>query len=295
MRKVGVVGSGALGRAVGLRLLEFGESVIVWGLDKDGVEECVRAGAAVASTPAEVSSQAQIVFVAAADGGEAEAWHLGDHGVVQGVCQGRTVIDMTTLSPALAQRLARAYREAGGEYLDAPISGGAPAARTGNLVVMVGGSEGAYDGAMPVLKPLGRVIVRIGDSGAGATAKLCNQLMCFVNLCGVCEALTLGAKAGIDLKKLFGIVSAGAAQSWELDNMGPKILARDLATGYPVSTSQYDLSLILNVARDVKAFLPATSIVHQLYHAVETEGRTGDGSQSLIRALEKMSDVEVRG
>ncbi len=180
-------------------------------------------------------------------------------------------------------------------FLDAPVSGGAPAARTGNLVIMVGGPAEAYDAALPVLEPLGRVIVRIGETGAGATAKLCSQVMCFVNLCGVCEAFTLGAKAGIDLRKLFSVASAGAAQSWELENMGPKILSRDLATGYPVSTSQYDLELALAAGRKLKAYLPATSIVHQLYHSVEAEGLTGKGSQALIRALEKMSDVEVRG
>ena len=295
MRKVGIVGSGALARSVSARLLEYGLPVLVWGPDEEGVKECVRAGAAVASTPAEVSSQVQFIVVAAADGTESEKWHVGDHGVVQGLHDGAVVIDMTTISPALAHRLSRACQEAGGAFLDAPVSGGAPAARTGNLVVMVGGPEEAYDLAVPVLEPLGRIIVRVGGTGSGAVAKLCSQVMCFVNLCGVCEGFALGAKAGIDLRKLFGIVSAGAAQSWELDNMGPKILARDLSTGYPVSTSQYDLALVLDAARELKVFLPATSLVHQLYHAVEMGGQTGESSQALIRALETMSGVEVRG
>lgn len=295
MRKIGIVGSGALARAVSARLLEYGEPVLVWGPDEAGVRECEAAGAAVAATPAEVSSQAQFIIVAAADGPESEKWLTCDHGVMQGMCDGHTVIDMTTISPAQAHRIARACREAGGEYLDSPVSGGAQAARTGNLVMMIGGAEEAFDRALSVLRPLGRVIVRVGETGAGATAKLCNQVMCFVNLCGVCEGLTLGAKAGIDLTKLFGLLTAGAAQSWELDNMGPMILSRDFSTGYPVSTSQYDLALVLDAARELKAFLPATSIVHQLFHAVETEGLASGGSQSLIRALEKMSDVEVHG
>ncbi len=295
MRKVGIIGSGALAQAVCARLLEFGEPVRIWGPDDRIVAEGVKAGAARASTPAEVSCSTDFTIVAADDGAEAEAWHCGDHGVMEGLSQGQIVIDMTTMSPALAERLSRACREAGGMFLDAPVSGGAPAARTGNLVIMVGGPAEAYDAALPVLEPLGRVIVRIGETGAGATAKLCSQVMCFVNLCGVCEAFTLGAKAGIDLRKLFSAASAGAAQSWELENMGPKILSRDLATGYPVSISQYDLELALAAARKVKAYLPATSIVHQLYHSVEAEGLTDKGSQALIRALEKMSDVEVRG
>jgi 3-hydroxyisobutyrate dehydrogenase-like beta-hydroxyacid dehydrogenase len=120
-------------------------------------------------------------------------------------------------------------------------------------------------------------------------------VLCFVNLCGVCEAFTLAAKAGIDLKKLLSILSAGAAQSWELDNMGPKILTRDFETGYPVSASQNDLSLVLAAARELKLFMPASSLVHQLYHGVETEGMSSKGSQSLVRAFEKMANVEVRG
>jgi len=295
MNKLGIVGSGAIARAVCWRLLECGHPVLVWGPDPSGVAECVRSGAATASTPSELASKSSIVIVSADDGAESERWQLGDHGVVTGLAEGSVVVDMTTMSPSQSRRLARAYEEVGGKYLDAPGSGGAPGARTGNLVMMIGGPESAFDSVLPVLEPLGRVIVRMGETGAGATAKLCNQVMCFVNLCGVCEAFTLGAKAGIDLKKLFGVVTAGAAQSWELDNMGPMILARNMAAGYPVSTSQQDLSLVLAAARELKVFLPASSLVHQLYHTVESEGLASGGSQSLIRALEKMSGVEVHG
>ncbi len=295
MRKVGIVGSGALAQAVCARLLEFGESVLVWGPDENRVGESVKAGASRASTPAEVSCATDFTIVAADDGPQSEEWHLGDHGVMEGLSQGQVVIDMTTMSQSLARRLSRVCSDAGSQFLDAPVSGGAPGARAGNLVIMVGGPEAAYDAALPVLEPLGRVIVRIGEAGAGATAKLCHQVMCFVNLCGVCEAFALAAKAGIDLKKLFSAATAGAAQSWELDNMGPKILSRDLDTGYPVGTSQYDLSLALAAARELKTYLPATSLVHQLYHSVEAEGLTDGGSQALIRALEKMSGIEVRG
>ncbi len=295
MRKLGVVGAGPLGRAVCWRLLEHGHPVLVWGLDEEGVQECVRSGAARAGTPMELASKVDVVIAAADDSTEAEEWQLGEHGVVEGLSQGSIVVDMTTMSPSLAGRIAGACKERGASFLDAPVSGGAPAARTGNMVIMVGGPEAAFDSVLPILEPLGRVIVRVGETGAGATAKLCHQVLCFVNLCGVCEAFTLAAKAGVDLKKLFSILSAGAAQSWELDNMGPKILARDFETGYPVSTSQNDLSLVLAAARELKVFMPASSLVHQLYLTVETEGMSSKGSQSLVRALEKMANVEVRG
>jgi 3-hydroxyisobutyrate dehydrogenase len=294
LKRIGIAGNGALAASVCWRLMEHGHQALIWGTDEKTVSECVAAGAQSVATLSEVAAKSDIVFVAADSSDESEVWNLSDEGVVEGLREGSIVVDMTNMLPALARRIARACEERNAYYLDAPVSGGAPAARTGNLVIMVGGSERAFDRALPVLEPLGRIIVRIGESGAGAVAKLCNQVMCFVNLCGVCEAFTLGAKAGVDLRKVFNIVSSGAAQSWELDNMGPKILSREFDGGYPVVASQNDLSVVLAAANELKAFLPATSIVHQLYHIVENEGLESKGSQALVRALEKMSNVEVR-
>jgi len=294
LKRIGVAGNGALAASVCWRLMEHGHEALVWGTDDKAINESVMSGAERASTIAEAAAGSDIVFVAADSSDESEVWNLSDGGVVEGLLEGSIVVDMTNTLPALARRIARACEEKNAHYLDAPVSGGAPAARTGNLVIMVGGSELAFDEALPVLEPLGRIIVRIGESGSGAVAKLCNQIMCFVNLCGVCEAFTLGAKAGVDLRKVFNIVSSGAAQSWELDNVGPRILAREFDDGYPVSASQHDLSLVLAAADELKAFLPAASIVHQLYHTVENEGLESMGSQVLIRALERMAGVEVR-
>jgi len=294
MTKVGVVGSGQLARSVAWRLMEIGHPVTVWGPDSEGVAECVSSGAATGSMPSEVAAASEVVIVAAESATDSEKWNLGDDGVVSAMLPGSIVIDMTNMEPSLARRIASACRERNASFLDAPVSGGAPAARTGNLVIMVGGPERAFDDVLPILEPLGRTIVRVGETGAGATAKLCNQIMCFVNLCGVCEAFTLAAKAGIDLRKVFSIVTAGAAQSWELENMGPKMLSRELEGGYPVRASQHDLALVLGAAHELKVSVPATSLVHQLYHTVESEGLSDNGSQALIRALEKMAAVEVR-
>jgi len=294
MRKVGVVGSGQLALSVAWRLMEHGHPLTIWGPDAAAIAEAESEGAAPASSAAEVASASEIVFVAAESAVETERWHLGDDGVVTSLMPGAVVVDMTNTQPSISSRLAAACAENNASYLDAPVSGGAPAARTGNLVIMVGGPEKAFDDVLPVLEPLGRTIVRIGETGAGATAKLCNQVMCFVNLCGVCEAFTLAAKAGIDLRKVFSIVTSGAAQSWELENMGPKMLSRDLESGYPVRASQLDLALVLEAAHELKVSMPATSIVHELYHTVENEGLSDGGSQALVRALEKMAGVEVR-
>jgi len=295
VKRIGVAGNGALAASVCWRLMEHGHEAMIWGTDEKTVGESVASGAQRATTLSELAGSSEFVFVAADSSDESEVWHLSDGGIIEGLRHGAIVIDMTNTLPALARRLASAGGERNAYYLDAPVSGGAPAARIGNLVVMVGGSERAFDDALPLLEPLGRIVIRVGDSGAGAVAKLCNQIMCFVNLCGVCEAFTLGAKAGVDLRKVFSIVSSGAAQSWELDNMGPKILARELEGGYPVLNSQNDLSLVLEAGHELKVYLPAASIVHQLYHTVENEGLESSGSQALIRALEKMANIEVRG
>ena len=293
MKKVGVVGSGQLARAVAWRLMEIGHPVTVWGPDSDGVAECASSGAATANAPSEVAAASDVVVVVAESASDSEQWNLGDDGVVAALLPGAVVIDMTNMEPSLARRIAAACEEHNASFLDAPVSGGAPAAKTGNMVIMVGGPERAFDDVLPILEPLGRTIVRVGETGAGATAKLCNQIMCFVNLCGVCEAFTLAAKADVDLRKVFSIVTAGAAQSWELENMGPKMLSRELEGGYPVRASQHDLALVLGAARELKVSLPATSMVHQLFHTVESEGLSESGSQALIRALEKMAGVEV--
>ena len=293
MKKVGVVGSGQLARAVAWRLMEIGHPVTVWGPDSDGVAECASSGAATANAPSEVAAASDVVVVVAESASDSEKWNLGDDGVVAALLPGAVVIDMTNMEPSLARRIAAACEEHNASFLDAPVSGGAPAAKTGNMVIMVGGPERAFDDVLPILEPLGRTIVRVGETGAGATAKLCNQIMCFVNLCGVCEAFTLAAKADVDLRKVFSIVTAGAAQSWELENMGPKMLSRELEGGYPVRASQHDLALVLGAARELKVSLPATSMVHQLFHTVESEGLSESGSQALIRALEKMAGVEV--
>jgi len=274
--------------------MEYGHHTLFWGADETMVGECVAAGAQRVATLAHLAAESEIVFVAADSSDESEAWNLGDEGIVGGLREDAVIVDMTNTLPALSGRIARACNERNAYYLDAPVSGGAPAASTGNLVIMVGGPARAFELALPLLEPLGRIIVRVGESGSGALAKLCNQIMCFVNLCGVCEAFTLAAKAGVDLRKVFNIVSSGAAQSWELDNMGPKILTREFDGGYPVAASQNDLSLVLAAADELKVFLPATSIVHQLYHTVWNEGLESKGSQALIRALEKMANVEVR-
>ncbi len=295
VKRVGVAGNGALAASVCWRLMEYGHEALIWGTDDEIVRDCVKSGAQPAATLSEVAAKSEIVFVAADSSDESEVWNLSDGGIVEGLKEGSIIVDMTNTLPALARRISAACEEKNAHYLDAPVSGGPPAARTGNLVIMVGGSAHAFDDVLTVLEPLGRIVVRVGDSGSGAVAKLCNQIMCFVNLCGVCEAFTLGAKAGVDLRKVFSIVSAGAAQSWELDNMGPKILAREFEGGYPVVASQNDLSLVLQAAHELKAFLPASSIVHQLYHTVENEGLEASGSQALIRALEKMAHTEVRG
>ena len=174
-------GWGALAKAVCWRLLECGYPVLVWGPDANGVAECVRSGAATAAVPSDLAAQATVVIVAAEDGAESERWQLGDHGVVTSLAERGVVVDMTTMSPTQSRRLARAYEEMGGRYLDAPISGGAPAARTGNLVMMIGGPESAFDavsvvdvlytvrreawdeilaGCFRVLRPGGRLILK---------------------------------------------------------------------------------------------------------------------------------------
>ncbi len=182
---------------------------------------------------------------------------------------------------------------AGVDFLDAPVSGGESGAISATLSIMVGGRREAHDRCLPILQVVGNSITYMGASGTGQTTKLCNQTIASLNLLAMCEGLALGAKAGLDMEKLLSVVSAGAAGSWMLSNLGPQILARDLEPGFKVCLMQKDLRLALARAEELKLPLPGLSLVHQLYRSVQADGMGEKGMQALVAAVEKLSGSPV--
>jgi 3-hydroxyisobutyrate dehydrogenase len=179
--------------------------------------------------------------------------------------------------------------------LDAPVSGGEKGAIEGTLSIMVGGEREAFERALPVFEAMGKKIVHVGPSGMGQTVKLCNQIAGALNLLAMAEALVFGASMGVDLEKMVDAVGAGAASSWAIVNLAPKVLQRDFSPGFMVKLQQKDLRLALEAAAEENLPLPGTALVNQLFRAVEADGQGDLGTQAIVLALEKLSRVKVGG
>jgi 3-hydroxyisobutyrate dehydrogenase len=220
---------------------------------------------------------------------------LGPGGVIEGAGPGTIVADMSTILPAACREMAEALAGKGIAFLDAPVSGGVQGAESASLSIMVGGPEDAFSRCLPLFQAMGKKIVHMGRSGSGATAKLCNQVVCVLNLLAAAEGILLGAKAGIDLEKLLDAVGAGAGASWMWANQGPRMVAHDFAPGFTIRLQQKDLRLVLQTAERLGLPLPGTALVNQLFRAVEARGEGEKGTQALIQALEAMAGFEVSG
>ena len=292
--RIGFIGLGIMGRPMARNLMTAGYSLTVWNRSRPGIEELAREGASPASSPQEVARQSDVVITMVTDSPDVEEVALGPNGIIEGARPGLVHIDMSTISPTVTRRIASRLAERGIEMLDAPVSGGDTGARAGTLSIMVGGNEETFGRCRPVFAVLGRTIVHCGPNGAGQTVKLCNQIVVALNNLAMCEALVFAAKAGVDSRRMLEAVGAGAASSWALLNLAPRILDRDFRPGFKVTHQQKDLRLALEAAGQQASPLPGTSLAHQLFAAVEAEGLGAEGTQALVIALEKLAGVEVR-
>jgi len=292
--RIGFIGLGIMGRPMARNLLKAGYALAVWNRSRPGIEELAQEGATPASSPQDVARQSDVVITMVTDSADVEAVALGPQGIIEGGRPGLVHIDMSTISPAVTRRIASRLAEKGIEMLDAPVSGGDMGAQAGTLSIMVGGKEETFQRCRPIFEALGRTIVHCGPNGAGQTVKLCNQIVVSLNNLAMCEALVFATKAGVDTRRMLEAVGAGAASSWALLNLAPKILNRDFRPGFKVAHQQKDLRLALEAAEQQAVPLPGTSLVHQLFAAVEAEGLGAEGTQALVKALEKLAGAEVR-
>jgi 3-hydroxyisobutyrate dehydrogenase len=243
------------------------------------------------NTPAEVAAASEIIVTMVTDSPDVVAVARGADGVFATAKPGSIIIDMSTISPQVTRELAEEARAKGLFWLDAPVSGGEKGAIEGALTIMVGGDVEALERALPSLNAMGKRITHFGPAGAGQSAKLCNQIMTAVNMLAVCEAMTFGAKAGLDLATLHQALTGGAANSWALEVLGKKMIERDFKPAFMVRLQQKDLRLVLDAANTNHTSLPAAALAHQLFAVVEAEGRGDDGTQSLLRVFEKMAGL----
>ena len=286
MERIGFIGLGIMGVPMVANLIKAGFVPTVWNRSQPGIDACVELGAASAESPRAVAQASDILITIVTDSPDVESVLIGrDDAAIHGLASGSVVIDMSTISPAVTRDVALQLSERGVAMLDAPVSGGDTGAKAGTLSIMVGGDEDDLARCTPVLEAMGSTITHCGPTGTGQTVKLCNQVAIVGALLGVCEALSLADKSGVDQERMLAAISAGAAGSWQLSNLGPKIALGDYAPGFMVKLMQKDLRLALEAGSDVLQPLPNTSLVQQLYLQLQTSGLGNEGTQALARVV----------
>lgn len=292
MKKIGFIGLGVMGKSMAKNLLSAGYSLTVWNRTRSKMKELMILGAKGAESPKEVADVSEVIITMVSDSPDVEEVVLGPSGILEGAKLGNILIDMSTIFPKVALHIAHKLSEKGVKMLDAPVSGGDIGAKCGTLSIMVGGPKETYKACYPILDVLGEKITYMGKNGMGQTAKLCNQVICGLNILAVCEGLMLAKRSGLDLKKLLEVVTAGAAGSWMLSNLGPKMLKRDFEPGFKIKHQQKDLRLALSTARELRLPLPGTALVQQMLRAVEAEGLSEKGTQASIVAFEMLTGLK---
>jgi 3-hydroxyisobutyrate dehydrogenase len=293
MSSVGFVGLGIMGKAMAANLLTAGHDTVVWNRTASKAEGLVLAGATLGGSPAEVAAQCDVVLVCVSDTPDVEAVVFGPDGVAEGLQPGGLVVDHSTISPEATKHFATEITSRGGYWLDAPVSGGSEGAVNGTLSIMVGGDVDQLDRAMPYLVDVGSTITHVGPTGAGQLVKAVNQILVVVNQLAVSEALMLASAGGLDLGATLRAVEGGAAGSWMLSNRGPQMIERDWRPGFTIDLQQKDLRLVLDAADELGVPVPGTSLVFQLYRALQSQGLGSEGNHALVKALETMSDIEI--
>jgi 3-hydroxyisobutyrate dehydrogenase len=289
VERIGWIGTGVMGASMCGHLLAAGHPVTLTTRTRAKADALVDAGAVWADSPAAVAAASDVVFVMVGYPDEVEQAVLGDAGVLASLAPGGLLVDLTTSRPALAVDIARGASERGVGALDAPVSGGDVGARNATLSIMVGGAADDFARARPLLNLMGTTVVHQGAAGSGQHTKLTNQIVVAGNLVAVCEALLYATRAGLDLETVLASISGGAASSWALTNLAPRIVAGDFAPGFFVDHFVKDMGMVLDEAARRQLALPGLALVHQLSVALQAQGHGRDGTQSLILALQALS------
>jgi 3-hydroxyisobutyrate dehydrogenase len=290
--RVGWIGTGVMGRWMCQHLMDKGYKATVYNRSKEKGKPLLDAGAAWAATPRQVAENADAIFAIVGFPKDVREVFLGEHGALAGSKRGSVLIDMTTSEPSLAREIYDTGKLKGVASVDAPVSGGDVGARNAALSIMVGGDADAVDAVRPLLECMGKTIVHQGPAGAGQHTKMVNQVLIASNMIGVCEALLYGYKAGLDLKTVLQSVGGGAAASWSLNNLGPRIIDRNFEPGFFVEHFIKDMGIALDEAKRMGIVLPGLALANQLYLAVQAQGYGRKGTHALMLALEHIANIK---
>jgi len=295
IKRVGFIGLGIMGVPMARNLMKAGYELVVWNRSRPGIDTLVGEGAAEASGPREVAEHSEAVVTIVSYAEDVEQVALGPGGIIEGAHEGFVVVDMSTIGPEPARRVGARLAEAGIAMIDAPVSGGERGAIDGTLSIMAGGDEAVFERVRPLFEAMGKKIVLCGPAGSGQVVKMCNQVTIALNTLAACEALVLCTKLGVDPQRMLEAVGAGGASSWVVQFLAPRMLQRDFRAGFKVEHQSKDLRYALDAAHSQHASLPGTALVRELFASVEGDGLGGEGTQALVKALEKLSNVTVGG
>ena len=290
--RIGWIGTGVMGSAMCGHLLEAGFNATVYNRSRHKAEGLIERGAVWADTPRAVAEASDVVFIIVGYPQDVCGVILGENGVLDGCGGGEIIVDMTTSRPSLAVEIAAAASKQGVQSIDAPVSGGDVGAREVRLSIMIGGDKDAVDALDPCWRTMGKTIVRQGGPGAGQHAKMVNQILIAGNMVGVCEALLYAYKAGLDLNAVLASVSSGAAGSWSLSNLGPRIIENNFDPGFFVEHFIKDMGIALEEARRMEISVPGLALAHQLYVSLLSQGHGRDGTHALQLAVARMSEID---
>lgn len=292
--RIGWIGTGVMGNSMCGHLIKAGFSATVYTRTPAKAEHLVNLGAKWAASPKEVAHNSDVIFAIVGFPADVREVFLGEQGALAGSKGGNILVDMTTSEPSLAVEIAEAARAKGVYAVDAPVSGGDIGAREARLSIMIGGDKAVVDALQPCWQAMGKTIVHQGGPGAGQHAKMVNQILISTMMIGVCEALLYGYKAGLNLETVMQSVSTGAAGSWSLSNLGPRIMVNNFDPGFFVEHFVKDMGIALAESKRMGLSLPGLALGEQLYMSVKARGFGRNGTHALMLALSEMSGIDWR-
>ncbi len=290
--RIGWIGTGVMGSSMCGHLIAKGFEATVYNRTKSKTDGLVAKGAKYADSPKAVAEASDVVFTIVGFPADVREVILGDDGVLAGSKEGNIIVDMTTSQPSLAVEIAEAAQAKGVHAVDAPVSGGDVGAKEARLSIMIGGDKEVVDALQPCWEAMGKTIVHQGGPGAGQHTKMVNQILIATNMIGVCEALLYGYKAGLDLETVMQSVASGAAGSWSLSNLGPRIINNNFDPGFFVEHFIKDMGIALEESKRMGLSMPGLALSHQLYVALKAQGHGRDGTHALALALASLSGLD---
>lgn len=283
MKKIGFVGTGVMGKSMATNLIAAGYDVYIYTRTKEKASSLLKQGAIWKESVAILATEVDVVITIVGYPSDVEEVYFGEKGIIENAKAGSHLIDMTTSSPKLAEKIATQASKHGITAIDAPVSGGDIGAKNGSLAIMVGGDSNGFSTILPILEVLGENIVHQGPAGAGQHTKMCNQITIASNMVGVCEAITYAEKAGLDPSRVLQSITTGAAGSWTLTNLAPRIIDGDYSPGFYVKHFIKDMKIALETAKDMDMMTPGLELSLSLYEQLAVEGEENSGTQALIQ------------